>query len=67
MTLPRSVPNSAAFADLRNCYPGLLDLLRPYGERLMCVPRLFTPPEGNVCPFGTKAGADLANYSDFEV
>jgi len=43
--LLRSLPDNAVLADLRSRYAGLLDLLRPYAERLMRGPSPFTPGE----------------------
>lgn len=45
MPLVRSLPGDASLADLRNAYPDLLELFRPYGERLMRGPSPFTPGE----------------------
>jgi uncharacterized peroxidase-related enzyme len=41
----RSLPDGATLADLRSRYSDLLDLLRPYAERLMRGPSPFTPAE----------------------
>lgn len=41
----RSLPNDATLADLRSQYGDLLDLLRPYAERLMRGPSPFSPGE----------------------
>jgi uncharacterized peroxidase-related enzyme len=43
--LLRSLPNDATLADLRSRYADLLELLRPYAERLMRGPSPFTPAE----------------------
>jgi uncharacterized peroxidase-related enzyme len=43
--LLRSLPNDATLADLRSRYADLLDLLRPYAERLMRGPSPFTVAE----------------------
>lgn len=43
--LLRSLPNDATLADLRRRYADLLDLLRPYAERLMRGPSPFSPAE----------------------
>lgn len=45
MPLVRSLPENASLADLRGRYADLLELLRPYGERLMRGPSPFTPGE----------------------
>jgi len=45
MTLLRSLPENPTLADLRSRYADLLDLLRPYAERLMRGPSPFTPAE----------------------
>jgi uncharacterized peroxidase-related enzyme len=43
--LLRSLPDAPVLADLRGQYTDLLDLLRPYAERLMRGPSPFTPAE----------------------
>jgi uncharacterized peroxidase-related enzyme len=43
--LLRSLPENATLADLRAKYADLLELFRPYGERLMRGPSPFTPGE----------------------
>jgi uncharacterized peroxidase-related enzyme len=43
--LVRSLPEGATLADLRAKYADLLELFRPYGERLMRGPSPFTPGE----------------------
>src|SRR6266481_7821875 len=45
MTLLRSLPENATFADLRRTYADLLEKLRPYGHRLMRGPSPLTPGE----------------------
>lgn len=45
MPLVRSLPENATLADLRAGYADLLELFRPYGERLMRGPSPFTPGE----------------------
>jgi uncharacterized peroxidase-related enzyme len=45
MPLVRSLPENATLADLRARYADLLELFRPYGERLMRGPSPFTPGE----------------------
>ena len=45
MPLARSLPENATLADLRARYADLLELFRPYGERLMRGPSPFTPGE----------------------
>jgi uncharacterized peroxidase-related enzyme len=45
MPLVRSLPENATLADLRARYADLLELLRPYGERLMRGLSPFTPGE----------------------
>jgi uncharacterized peroxidase-related enzyme len=45
MPLVRSRPENATLADLRSRYADLLELFRPYGERLMRGPSPFTPGE----------------------
>jgi uncharacterized peroxidase-related enzyme len=45
MPLVRSLPENASLADLRGRYAELLELFRPYGERLMRGPSPFTPGE----------------------
>jgi uncharacterized peroxidase-related enzyme len=45
MPLVRSLPENATLADLRGNYADLLELFRPYGERLMRGPSPFTPGE----------------------
>jgi uncharacterized peroxidase-related enzyme len=45
MPLVRSLPQNATLADLRGKYADLLEVFRPYGERLMRGPSPFTPGE----------------------
>lgn len=45
MPLVRSLPDNATLADLRGQYADLLELFRPYGERLMRGLSPFTPGE----------------------
>lgn len=45
MPLVRSLPENATLADLRGQYADLLEVFRPYGERLMRGPSPFTPGE----------------------
>lgn len=45
MTLLRSLPDDATFAELRQTYAALLDKLRPYAEQLMRGPSELTTAE----------------------
>ena len=45
MPLLRSLPDNAVLADVRSQYGDLLDLLRPYAERLMRGPSPLSPGE----------------------